>query len=79
MVLMEALEPQKKSLVLILLKETQNFVWVYIIRLIIVYLFVNGKEIFKFKTDNKNVNFPTRFYLGSISSGFSKTESEKYL
>ena len=23
------------------------------------YLFVNGKEIFKFKADNKNVNFPT--------------------
>ena len=25
------------------------------------YLFVNRKEIFKFKADNKNVNFPTRF------------------
>ena len=25
------------------------------------YLFVNGKEIFKFKADNKNVNFPTQF------------------
>ena len=23
------------------------------------YLFVNGKKFFKFKTDNKNVNFPT--------------------
>ena len=23
------------------------------------YLFPNGKEIFKFKDDNKNVNFPT--------------------
>ena len=23
------------------------------------YLFFNGKEIFKFKADNKNVNFPT--------------------
>ena len=30
------------------------------------YLFVNGKEVFKFKTDNKNVNFPTQFRLGSI-------------
>ena len=27
------------------------------------YLFVNGKVIFKFKTDNKNVNFPTQFCL----------------
>ena len=34
------------------------------------YLFVNGKEIFKFKADNKNVNFPTQFCLGSISNGF---------
>ena len=27
------------------------------------YLFVNGKEIFKFKADNKYVNFPTRLTL----------------
>ena len=38
------------------------------------YLFVNGKEIFKFKADNKNVNFPTRFCLGGIYDGFSATE-----
>ena len=38
-------------------------------------LFVNGKEVFKFKADNKNVNFPTQFCLGSISNGFSATES----
>ena len=25
------------------------------------YLFVDGKEIFEFKTDNKNVNFPLNF------------------
>ena len=35
------------------------------------YLFFNGKAIFTFKADNKNVNFPTRFCLGSISNGFS--------
>ena len=40
------------------------------------YLFVNGKEIFKFKADDKNINFPTRFYLGSISDGFSNIESK---
>ena len=39
------------------------------------YWFVNGKEIFKFKAENKNVNFPTKFFLGSISNGFSATES----
>ena len=41
------------------------------------YLFVNGKEIFKFKADNKNINFPTQFRLGSISNGFSANESRE--
>ena len=39
------------------------------------YQFVNRKEIFKFKTNNKNVNFLTQFLLGSISNGFHATES----
>ena len=42
-----------------------------------IYLFLNGKETIKFKADNKNVNFPTRFCLGSISDGFTTTESEE--
>ena len=41
------------------------------------YLFINRKEIIKFKVDNKNVNFPTRFCLGSLSNEFSATEFEK--
>ena len=41
------------------------------------YLFVNGREIFKFKADNKNVNFPTQFFLRSMSKGFSATESRE--
>ena len=41
------------------------------------YLFVHGKEIFKFKANNKNVNFPTQFCLGSISNEFSATESRE--
>ena len=44
----------------------------------LIIVFVNGKEIFKFKADNKIVNFPTKFCLGSISSGFSATESKKH-
>ena len=40
-------------------------------------IIVNGKEIVKFKTDNKNVNFLTQFCLGSISNGFSATESRE--
>ena len=33
------------------------------------YQFVNGKEIFKFKADNKNDNSPTQFCLESTSNG----------
>ena len=40
-------------------------------------MFVNGKEIIKFKADSKNVNFPTRFCLGSISDRFGATESRE--
>ena len=32
---------------------------------------------FKFKPANKNVNFPNQFCLGSISNGFSVTESRE--
>ena len=38
------------------------------------HLFVNGKEIFKFKADNKNFNLPTQFCLENISNGFSASE-----
>ena len=41
------------------------------------YLFINGKEIFKFKADNKNVSFPTQFCLGSTSNGLGATESRE--
>ena len=41
------------------------------------YLFVNGKEITKFKVNNKNVNFSTRFCLLSIPDGFSATKSRE--
>ena len=43
------------------------------------YLFVNGREIFKFKDDNENVNFPSQYCLGSISKGFSATESREVI
>ena len=41
------------------------------------YLFVNGKEIYKVKEDNKNVNFLTQFCLGSISCEFDAFESRE--
>ena len=34
------------------------------------FVFVNGKEIYKFKADNENVNFTTQFCLGSIFNEF---------
>ena len=40
-------------------------------------MFFNGKEVFKFKTDNKNFNFPTQFCLRSISNGFIATVSKE--
>ena len=40
-------------------------------------MFVKGKEIYNFRDDNKNVNIPTQFYLGSISNGFGVTESRE--
>ena len=41
------------------------------------YLLVNRKQIFKFKADNKNVNFPIQFCLGNTSNGFSATASRE--
>ena len=43
------------------------------------YFFVNGKQISKFKTDYKNVNFPIQFCLGSIYNGLLLLSLEKYL
>ena len=74
---MEALDHQKKSLVLIFTKANTKFCLRLHYNSDSTYLFVNGKEIFKFKADNKNVKYPTRFCLGSVSDGFSATESRE--
>ena len=39
------------------------------------YLFVNGKKIYKFKANNKNVNFPSQFCVGSMSNKFDYAKS----
>ena len=39
------------------------------------HFFVNRKEIYKFKANDKNVDFPTQFCLGSISSKFGGIDS----
>ena len=36
---------------------------------------LNGKEIYKFKASNKNVNFPSQFCPGSISSKLDYVDS----
>ena len=41
------------------------------------YLFVNGKEIYKFWANNGNVSFPPRFCLGSISNEFDHVDSKE--
>ena len=41
------------------------------------YLFVNGKEIYKFKANNKNINFPTQFCLVSMPEKRDVVELKK--
>ena len=41
------------------------------------YLFVKQKKYYKFKVSNKNVNFPSNFFLGSISNKFDNVDSEE--
>ena len=75
---MEALVHQKKKGMLILVKQRQRFVWVFIIMPIIVtILFENGKEIDKFKVSSKNNNFPSQVCLGTISNKFDYVDSEE--
>ena len=72
--LMEDLVLLRKKVSINLSKANTNFACVYIIMLITVICLLNRKKIFKFKVDNKNVNFPTQFSLWSISNGFSDAE-----
>ena len=44
---------------------------------IIVICFKTEEKIYKFKADNKNVNFSTQFFLESISNKFDHVESEE--
>ena len=41
------------------------------------YLFVNGKEICKFKADNNHVNFPSKLSLESISNKTGYVDKEE--
>ena len=41
------------------------------------YLFVNEKEIYKFKASNKSNSFPSQFCLGSISNDFNTLDLDE--
>ena len=65
---MEALLHQKKSLVLILVKQRRynddnSYLFIYLIC--------------KFKANNRNVNFSNYFFPGSISNKFDHVEAEE--
>ena len=70
LVLMEALVHQKKSLSINFRKAKTKYCLSLHYNDDNSYLFVNEKEIYKFKASNKNVNFTTQFCLGSISNKF---------
>lgn len=38
---------------------------------------VNGKEVYKLKAGNRNINFPTQFFLGRISNNSDAVDSRK--
>ena len=69
---------QRKSLVLISVKQAKNFAWVCIIMFLTFhYLIICLLIEKKFKIDNKNVNLPTKFCLENMSNGYSATESKE--
>ena len=62
---------QKKCIQLILANDTQNFVWACIImEQIVICLFVNGKEIHKFKAKDSEI-VATSLSLRNISKDWS--------
>ena len=77
MVLIEALVHQKKKFSINFSKANTKFCLSLYCNADQNYLFVVGKDIFKFKSDNKNVTFPTQFCFRSISNGFSAAESRE--
>ena len=69
MVLMEALDHQKKKFNINFTKANTKYCLILHCNADNSYFLVNEKEIFKFKANNKSVNFSTQFYLRSIASG----------
>ena len=70
--LMKALVDQRKSLMLFS-KTNTKFCLSFHYNADNFHLFVNKKEILKLTAYNKNANFPTQFFPGSISNKFNVT------
>ena len=66
---MEALDHQKKKFNINFTKANTKYCLILHCNADNSNFLVNEKEIFKFKANNKSVNFSTQFYLGSIASG----------
>ena len=64
-----------KSLVLILVKKNATFCLSLHYNHDNSYQFVNGKEIYHFKAENENANFPNQFFIQNISNGFGSIDS----
>ena len=75
MVLMEALVHQRKMFSINFSKANTKLCLSLHYDTVNSYLFVNGKEIFIFKAENKTRNLQTQFCLGNISNWFSAKES----
>ena len=73
MVLVQAFVYQRKSLVLILVKQTQNFASFCIKMVIVVICLLMEKKYLSLKSIIKNVNFPTQLCPGIISNEFGAT------
>ena len=67
----------EKNLILTLVKQRKKYCLSLHYNSDKTYLFVNGKEIYKFKTSHKNVSFQSQFCLGSISDKFDYVNSEE--
>ena len=76
---MEALDDQKKSLVLLLVKQTQNFAWVYTIMLIIVICLLMEKKSLNLKLIIKMSTFQLNFVLEEYLMDLVLLNLEKYL
>ena len=75
--LMAMLVQRNKSLVLILVKQWQNFAWAYITIMIVAICLLTDKKSISLKATIKNINFPTKFSLGNIPNKFDVVDSKE--